>query len=417
MQISRIALGAVLALGAVSFGVASPAHAQTRGQQGAQPAQQTPFALTKEERAALLPVEQAALANDWARATAALPAARAAVTTPGGRFMAGTILLRIGLGTENLQLQEQAIDEMIASGAAPAEDLPKLYSNQASLAFQLRNHQKAEASLMKLVELRPNDPSVLADLSKIKYDLKKPQEAMTYMTRGIEAMRSSGQPVPESWYQRSLAIAYDNKMQAESLAASRALLAAYPSQQNWRNSLLVYRDLNQLDKEATLDLYRLMRAAQALHGEADVHMFAFETQNSGLPGEAKAVLDEAVAKKVIDPSKADFRDLLAAVNRRIASDKAELPALEKQALAAASGREALSAANALLGYGEYGRAAALYRAAVTKGGVDANLVNTRLGMALALAGQRAEAEAALKAVTGSRAELASLWLTWLAQRG
>jgi hypothetical protein len=37
-------------------------------------------------------------------------------------------------------------------------------------------------------------------------------------------------------------------------------------------------------------------------------------------------------------------------------------------------------------------------------------------MALALAGNRAEAEAAFKAVTGARAELASFWLTWLAQR-
>jgi hypothetical protein len=37
-------------------------------------------------------------------------------------------------------------------------------------------------------------------------------------------------------------------------------------------------------------------------------------------------------------------------------------------------------------------------------------------MALALAGQRAEAEAAFRSVTGPRAELASLWMLWLAQR-
>ena len=53
------------------------------------------------------------------------------------------------------------------------------------------------------------------------------------------------------------------------------------------------------------------------------------------------------------------------------------------------------------------------RAALQKGGQDANMVNTRLGAALALAGQRAEAEAAFRAVTGQRAELAQLWLLWL----
>jgi hypothetical protein len=37
-------------------------------------------------------------------------------------------------------------------------------------------------------------------------------------------------------------------------------------------------------------------------------------------------------------------------------------------------------------------------------------------MALALAGQKAEAETALRAVTGPRAGLANYWLLWLAQR-
>ena len=58
----------------------------------------------------------------------------------------------------------------------------------------------------------------------------------------------------------------------------------------------------------------------------------------------------------------------------------------------------------------------LYRTALQKGSVDANLVNTRLGLSLALAGQKAEAEAAFKAVTGPRAELANFYLLWLSQR-
>jgi hypothetical protein len=37
-------------------------------------------------------------------------------------------------------------------------------------------------------------------------------------------------------------------------------------------------------------------------------------------------------------------------------------------------------------------------------------------MALALAGQRAEAEAALRAVTGPRSQIAAYWLAWLGQR-
>ena len=82
---------------------------------------------------------------------------------------------------------------------------------------------------------------------------------------------------------------------------------------------------------------------------------------------------------------------------------------------AAEGRVARCApATPYYGYGQYAEAAELYRAALQKGGEDAGLVNVRLGAALALAGQRAEAEAAFRAVTGGdRAELAQLWLLWL----
>jgi hypothetical protein len=85
-------------------------------------------------------------------------------------------------------------------------------------------------------------------------------------------------------------------------------------------------------------------------------------------------------------------------------------------MAAPAGRPALNAADAYFGYGEYDKAIPLYRAALQKGSVDPNVVNTRLGMALAMAGQKAEAEAAFKAVTGPRQDLAGFWLVWLGQR-
>ena len=80
------------------------------------------------------------------------------------------------------------------------------------------------------------------------------------------------------------------------------------------------------------------------------------------------------------------------------------------------GELVLRLGDAFYGYGDYAQAAELYRAALQKSGVDASLVNMRLGEALARAGQRAEAEAAFQAVTGPRAELASLWRLWLSQR-
>jgi Flp pilus assembly protein TadD len=77
--------------------------------------------------------------------------------------------------------------------------------------------------------------------------------------------------------------------------------------------------------------------------------------------------------------------------------------------------QARTAGDALLSLGRNAEAAEMYRLALTRVGEDPELVNTRLGIALARAGQRAEAEAAFRAVTGSRAELAALWQVWLAR--
>jgi Flp pilus assembly protein TadD len=85
-------------------------------------------------------------------------------------------------------------------------------------------------------------------------------------------------------------------------------------------------------------------------------------------------------------------------------------------MASATGQVALNTGDAYLGYGDTAKAVALYRAALTKGSVDTNLVNLHLGMALAQAGDRAGAEAAFRAVTGARADVAGYWLVFLSQR-
>ena len=65
--------------------------------------------------------------------------------------------------------------------------------------------------------------------------------------------------------------------------------------------------------------------------------------------------------------------------------------------------------------GDYAKAAELYRMALGKPGVDAEVANLHIGMALARAGDKAGATAALNAVSGPRAEIAKFWLAYLNQ--
>jgi predicted Zn-dependent protease len=125
------------------------------------------------------------------------------------------------------------------------------------------------------------------------------------------------------------------------------------------------------------------------------------------------LIDEAIAAKQIDPNKPLFKDIVATLKSKKALSQASLPQLAIEAKAGSTARLAVRTGDAYYGYGEYAKAAELYRAALSKSGADANLINLHLGMALARAGDKAGATAALNAVTGPRSELAKYWLVYV----
>ena len=152
---------------------------------------------------------------------------------------------------------------------------------------------------------------------------------------------------------------------------------------------------------------RLARAAKALAGERDYLEYAQALNPSANAAERKAVLDEGIAAKMIDPRKPQYKGLMVPTAKKGAPAKP---------VAKAPTDDPLAAGDAHLGAKDYTKAAEAYRAALAKGW-PSDVANLRLGMALALGGQRADAETALRAVTGPRAPLASYWLAWLAESG
>jgi hypothetical protein len=372
--------------------------------------------LSRQEREALAPALTAANAQDWAAAQAALPAAQAAAQGADAKYIVGQIQLRIGVGTQNPQLQAQAIEAMLASGGAQPDELRPLLTNQAALAANAGDLEKAQRAIARLVELNPDDHEVVARLAEINNDRNNKPEAVRLYQRALELQEANGQHAPENWYRRALAVAYEARLAEPTIALSQRLVSAYPSPTNWRDAMLIYLENARVEESVNIDAMRLMRVAQALNGERDYVEFAGMLNRAGLPGEVKAVLDEGIARGMLEASRPAVRELMTGATGRIAEDRASLAGLRTRALAAGTGREARGTAEAYLGYGQHAEAAELYRAALQKGGVDNDLVNTRLGIALALAGQRAEAEAAFRAVGGQRQQLARFWLAWLENR-
>ncbi len=172
-----------------------------------------------------------------------------------------------------------------------------------------------------------------------------------------------------------------------------------------------------LDDASLIDSMRLARATGALHGENDYFRYTNTLVTKGFPGEAKAVLEQGFAAKAIDKNRATFSQLYALASTRSQGDRASLAASATAAKAAPDAKKAMTTAEAYYGYGDYAQAADLYRVGADQEGVDKDLANLRLGMALARAGDKAGATAALNAAGGAQAEVAKLWLTYLAQQG
>ena len=407
LKVSAIAI----ALAAVPMSGAAVAQAQA----------QQAITLSQDERSALLPVQTAVVAKDWAAAQAALAAVAGSATSPGARYTIGRFQLEIGLGLGDVAMQAQGIDTLIASGLVPAADLPALYRNQAVLANDAGNKVKAEAGFTKVVELSPADSEALVNLAQVKVDLKKPEDAVQLLSRAIAVKRAAGQPVDESWYKYALKIAYGGRaspvLRAAAVKLSDELVAAYPTRDNRRDALLIFRDTAGLDPAAELDLMRFMRASGTLAGERDWYDLADGLYKAGSYAEARAVLTDGAAGRMIDPGKAAFAELIRLTDARLTGDRASLASEEAAALEAGNGVMALKIGDALYGYGEQAKAIALYRAALRKGGVDPNVVNTRLAMALLAAGDRPAAEALFKSLSGTRARLGAFWLTWLPKGG
>lgn len=420
MKVSKLALGLALVAG---LGIAGPSLAKEKPAAAAQAGGWSPQ-LGKNFRNAAAPLQKAIQAKDYTTAQSLLGAAEAAAQAPDEKFVLGQFRLQIASGTNDTAGQQKAVDEMIASGAGPADMKGQLLFYQGQFAYKANNFPVAIQALAaaKQAGYSPKDANGQPTqdlnllLAESYFKANQVPQGLAAVDSAIQAEKAAGRKPPQEWYGRAASMAYKAKLMPEVAKWTRAQVVDYPTAENWRSALVIYGDANHFDDQTQLDLMRLQRFAGALSGERDYYEYALLADKVGLPGEAKGVVDEGKTKGAYNASSKAINEIGAAVGAKVAGDKASLAAAEKNAASAATGRAALGTADAYFGYGDYAKAATLYKLAIQKGGVDANTANLRLGMALAKAGQAAEAKQAFAQVTsGPRAELAKFWTLWVDQ--
>ena len=410
MKSTMSAIG--LAVAAAAAGYAAPAMAQQTQAQPQAEAQAPQITPSKGAHKAILALQQAVNANDTANIPARVAEAQAVATTVNDRFLIASLRYRAARAANDDAAKAAAIEAILASGGAQPDQLGSFYGQLANAYLATGQKAKAVPALERLIALDPSDAEPVLILANIHSEQGQNAQAVALLQKQIAAAPGKAD---ERLYRHAVQAAYNAKLPVAT-ELSRQWVAAYPTTENWRNALAIYRNLHRPKEAVLIDALRLARAVNALQAR-DYHPYAYTAVQERAPAEAKDVVEEGIAAGTIDGKDQLFRDILAEATSKSAGQLDRLPALTKDALASPTANMAVTAANIHYGYGNYAEAAELYRAALDKQGADRDLLNLRIGMSLARAGDAAGATAALNAVGGERAELAKYWLAYLQSRG
>lgn len=409
-SISRLAVAAVLAAVTIS----APAVAQKAKPAAAAAGPK----LSKAVQSLLAQAQTAQTAGDHPAALTLLNQALAVPkATAEDKLWTYRLMLNSAQATKDNALLKTSIEGSLSTGMVSPTDEVKFRTALRGLALQAKDYQGAIQQSTKMAALSPSDAKLQYELSGV-YQLANQQKlAYDAASKAIAIAKASG-TVPEEYYKSAAKLSLDNNMTAEFASTTAGWLSGYPTPENWRTILTLFRDSAKFDDQGSLDVFRLMHVTGSLASEKDYYEYAETANQRGYPGEAKLIIDEGLAKGKLSTAKTYTKELQAVVNPKVARDKSSLPGLEAEAKKAANGKLALSTGDAYLGHGNYAKAVELYQLALQKGGIDAATANTRLGIAYGKAGQKAEAEAAFKAVTGggARQQLAEYWLIWLGRQ-
>ena len=412
------------ALALVAAAVATSAEAQNYGtsappqtvatppanQQASQP--QLKITPSKQAMKALIDLQDTVKKNDFANVPAKVAAAEAVATTKEDRYLIGKLQLDAALAAKDNGALASAIDNLAASGYLDAAKVAALYTGLGGAFYNNKQYAQAQAAYQKAAAADPHNVEAPALVGEALFAQGQKAEAAAAFQRAIQVRVAAGQKPDENLLKRATIIAYDAQLPL-AVELARQWAASYPSAESWRNSIAIYRNLSHPDTEGTLDLLRLMQATGALTIPGDYGLFARASAEQNNFNEAQAVLDAGIAAKVVNPADSEFRDLVVGLKTKPKATAADLAAATKTAQ---SGMALLRIGDRYYAMGDYAKAVDLYRMSIGKPGVDKEVANLHIGMALARAGDKAGATAALNAVTGPRADIAKFWLTYVNQK-
>ncbi|MEL7197173.1 MAG: hypothetical protein AAGL10_02565 [Pseudomonadota bacterium] len=375
---------------------------------------------TKEFVAAYSPIDEA-LKAEGADAAALKPqimALTSLAVTSDDKNALGGMMFNAGVGAQDRAMQLQGMELMLGSGKVAFDRVPRFNFIAYQLANAAGDFGKARNYLQQAINLNFSSETVSSSdlqilMAENFFSAEQNVEGLAFLNDAIKARKAAGSEVPDNWYRRGIQVGYNNEITPQVYDFVLGWIGDYPSPANWKDAVNLTRNLNEFENQELLDLFRLSRKVDALKDAADYDYYVEAADARRLPKEVKDVIEAGYASGDVSRDNSYLTESLETANGRIASDRAELPALEADARkGTAQLRTVTAAASAFLSYGEYGKAIEFYTKALTMSGVDAAEAMTRLGIAQASQGDFAAALETFGKVEGNRAPIARLWTAY-----
>lgn len=365
-------------------------------------------------------------AKDPAAAKALFPAIVAAIQTDDDRYEAGVLALNVGAQLKDIAFQEQGIDLMLASASTAPNVKAEYTFRKGAIAYDAKRFPDAERLMTEAYNMGHRTNNVEYLISAAQSQQGKDKDAVVWLTKAIDASKAAGQ-INKTYVVRAATLAAKGKDYAGAARWYTQLLKTENNPDYWHDSLAFFDRSLQLDPEESLDLFRLMRATQALRFQQEYSQYLDSLSYIGVryPAEAVSVLDEGFAKGVISKSNVTFGERYKEAQARLAEDTATLGGTAGPAKAPnAKAMLASLTADSFYSHKNYQVAKELYEVALKKAPVldkdgkdQTDRTRFRLAMSKTMLGDYAGAKADFGAITGAnRKAIAEYWLMHIDQK-
>ncbi len=343
--------------------------------------------------------------KDIPGSVAILPAVKAAIANEDDRFEAGGYFLNVGTQAKDMKIQMEGLDLLLASTSTPADERAKFSYYRGAFAYDLKDYANAETFMQQAYSMghRGNDVQYL--IANAQAQQKKFVDAQKTMKDAVATKRAAGAAVPTIWFAQAKSYANKQKDRSGEIYWGKELIKSDSSPEAYHDALLPFMSYTEMSTAELLDAFRLVRETKALLFSHEYKGYIEAADRKRSPAEVIAVIDEGLAKGVLDKADRSISDDVVDAKLNMAELAKNWDADEQFARKQSTGTQAMLFADRVFAFGEFARAAAMYQVAIDKGSIttkDGVNVNDQAVMRMAIS------QVKLKDLTGAKATLAKI---------